>query len=44
MHLHERNHTQEFWRRIERAMPDCARRKTCSAERGGVLVAVAVAV
>ena len=26
-HLHEPHHTPMFWRRVERAMPDFARRK-----------------
>jgi predicted metal-dependent hydrolase len=33
-HLHERHHTPEFWRRVERAMPDFERRKTWLAENG----------
>jgi len=33
-HLHEPHHTPEFWRRVERAMPDFERRKTWLAERG----------
>jgi predicted metal-dependent hydrolase len=33
-HLHERLHTPEFWRRVERAMPDYERRKKWLAERG----------
>lgn len=33
-HLHEPHHTPEFWRRVERAMPDYERRKTWLAERG----------
>ncbi len=33
-HLHERLHTPEFWQRVERAMPDYARRKKWLAERG----------
>lgn len=37
VHLHERNHTPQFWRRIERAMPDYARRKAMLAERGAGL-------
>lgn len=33
-HLHEPHHTPEFWRRVERAMPDFAQRKAWLAERG----------
>ncbi len=33
-HLHEPHHTPEFWRRVERAMPDYERRKAWLAERG----------
>ncbi|PTB17014.1 M48 family peptidase [Trinickia symbiotica] len=33
-HLHEPHHTPEFWRRVERAMPDFDRRKTWLAEHG----------
>lgn len=33
-HLHERHHTPAFWLRIERAMPDFARRKAWLAEHG----------
>ena len=40
VHLHERNHTPAFWRRIERAMPDYVRRKAWLAERGANLTAV----
>lgn len=32
VHLHEPHHTPEFWRRIERAMPDVAARKQWLAE------------
>ncbi len=35
VHLHEKHHTPEFWRRVERAMPDFERRKKWLAERGG---------
>jgi predicted metal-dependent hydrolase len=38
VHLCERKHTREFWRRVERAMPDYARRKAWLAERGGSLI------
>ena len=40
VHLRERNHTAAFWRRVERAMPDYARRKAWLAERGASLVAI----
>ena len=33
-HLHEPHHTPEFWRRVERAMPDFERRRVWLAERG----------
>jgi len=33
-HLHEPHHTPEFWRRLERAMPDFERRKTWLAAHG----------
>lgn len=33
-HLHEPHHTPEFWRRVERAMPDFELRKTWLAEHG----------
>lgn len=33
-HLHEPHHTPEFWRRVERALPDYARRKAWLAARG----------
>ena len=33
-HLHEPHHTPEFWRRVERAMPDFAQRKSWLAEHG----------
>lgn len=33
-HLHDPHHTSEFWRRVERAMPDFERRKIWLAERG----------
>jgi predicted metal-dependent hydrolase len=33
-HLYERHHTPAFWLRVERAMPDFARRKTWLAEHG----------
>jgi predicted metal-dependent hydrolase len=34
VHLREPHHTPEFWRLVERAMPDCARRKDWLAEHG----------
>ncbi|MCA8976289.1 MAG: M48 family metallopeptidase [Planctomycetes bacterium] len=37
-HLVEPNHTPEFWRRVQRAMPDCEERRRWLAERGGGLV------
>jgi hypothetical protein len=40
VHLHERNHTPEFWRRVERAMPDFARRKAWLAEKGAAFVGI----
>lgn len=33
-HLHEPHHTPAFWQRVERAMPDYARRKAWLAEHG----------
>lgn len=33
-HLLEQHHTPEFWRRVERAMPDYERKKVWLAERG----------
>jgi predicted metal-dependent hydrolase len=36
-HLHEPHHTPEFWRRVERAMPDFERRKEWLAQRGMVV-------
>jgi len=33
-HLHEPHHTPEFWRRVERAMPDFERRRDWLAEHG----------
>jgi hypothetical protein len=33
-HLHEPNHTPEFWRRLERALPDYQARRTWLAEQG----------
>ncbi|MFW5878370.1 MAG: M48 family metallopeptidase [Myxococcota bacterium] len=37
VHLREQHHTPEFWRRVERAMPDYERRKGWLAERGNEL-------
>lgn len=34
VHFHEPHHTPEFWRRMERAMPDYAQRKQWLAEHG----------
>lgn len=34
VHLHEPNHSPEFWRRLERAMPDYEERKLWLAEHG----------
>jgi predicted metal-dependent hydrolase len=34
VHLHEPHHTAEFWRRVERAMPDFERRKQWLAAHG----------
>jgi hypothetical protein len=34
VHLHEAHHTPEFWRRLERAMPDYDRRRRWLAEHG----------
>lgn len=36
-HLHEPHHTPEFWRRVERAMPDYERRQQWLAARGMVV-------
>ena len=35
VHLREPNHTPDFWRRVERAMPDYDDRKSWLAEHGG---------
>jgi len=40
VHLRERNHTPEFWRAVERAMPDYLRRKAWLAEKGAGIVAI----
>lgn len=40
VHLDEPHHTPEFWRRVERAMPDFAQRKQWLAEHAGVVVGV----
>ena len=34
VHLHEPNHSAEFWQRLERAMPDYEERKQWLAEHG----------
>lgn len=39
-HLKEPNHTPDFWRRVDRAMPDFEKRKAWLAERGGEHVSV----
>lgn len=39
-HLHEHGHTPEFWKRVERAMPDFATRKQWLAENGAEYVRV----
>ena len=38
VHLHEPHHTPEFWRRVERAMPDFEQRKAWLAEKGAGFV------
>lgn len=38
-HLHEPNHTPDFWLRVERALPDYIERKTWLAEHGAEYVA-----
>lgn len=38
MHLHERRHTPEFWRRLERVVPDYENKKRWLAENGGGLI------
>jgi len=40
VHLRERNHTPEFWLRVERAMPDYLRRKEWLAEKGAGLIVI----
>jgi predicted metal-dependent hydrolase len=40
VHLREPNHTPAFWRRVERAMPDYARRKAWLAENGASLTSL----
>ncbi|MGA7980431.1 MAG: SprT family zinc-dependent metalloprotease [Chromatiaceae bacterium] len=37
-HLREPNHTPEFWRRVERALPEYEQRKSWLAEHGGLHV------
>jgi len=34
VHLHESNHGQAFWQRLERVLPDFAERKQWLAENG----------
>lgn len=36
-HLHEPHHTPDFWRRVERAMPDFDRRKAWLAQNGAAV-------
>lgn len=40
VHLHEPHHTPAFWTRLERAMPDFAKRKQWLAEHGQPLVEI----
>jgi predicted metal-dependent hydrolase len=40
VHLRERNHTLQFWRRVERAMPDYAHRKAWLAAKGALVATV----
>jgi predicted metal-dependent hydrolase len=40
VHLIEPHHTPEFWRRVERAMPDFAMKKQWLAEKAGAVVGV----
>ena len=39
-HLIEKNHTPEFWRLVERAMPGFEKRRAWLAERGGGLASL----
>lgn len=39
-HLKEPNHTLEFWRRVEQAMPDFEQRKSWIAAEAGDLVSI----
>ena len=38
VHLHEPRHSAEFWRRVERVIPDYQSRKHWLAENGGTIV------
>ncbi|HOD01004.1 MAG TPA: SprT family zinc-dependent metalloprotease [Myxococcota bacterium] len=40
VHLHEDNHTPEFWQRVERVLPDYKQRKQWLAEKGAGYVVV----
>ena len=40
VHLHEAHHTPDFWRRLERAMPDFAARKQWLAENAAGVISV----
>jgi hypothetical protein len=40
VHLREKNHTPEFWQRVERVMPDYARRKAWLADKGAWYVGI----
>ena len=40
-HLHERCHTPEFWRRVERSLPDYLERKRWLARHGGTFMTLA---
>jgi predicted metal-dependent hydrolase len=40
VHLREPHHSAEFWRRVERTMPDYEERRRWLADRGAVFVAL----
>ncbi|MCA9626492.1 MAG: M48 family metallopeptidase, partial [Myxococcales bacterium] len=40
VHLREPHHTPEFWKRLERAMPDFASRKQWLAKSAGIVEAI----
>jgi predicted metal-dependent hydrolase len=40
VHLHEPHHTPAFWTRVERAMPDFAKRKQWLAEHAHQAISV----